>query len=86
MLKDPEEGWLNPDFDGNAECELDIDGLLKLLMANYREAHREFDFSSELTEGVKLVYNNVPEYLCGTYRITNYYSQNPAYFFEQWSL
>jgi len=86
MLKDNEEdGWLKPDANGTAVCELDIEGLLKLLLSNYRVAHREFDFSSELRD-MKLIYHNVPEYLCGYYTVVDYYGEKPIHSFEQWSL
>lgn len=86
MMKDSEEdGWLRPDYYGEAECELSIEGLIKLLSTHARTAQREFGFYTEFDKG-KVTLHNVPEHLCGTYKIINYYGQNPIHSFEQWSL
>lgn len=85
MLKDSPEDFLRVNENDEIEVELDIDGLTKLFMTNSRAAAREFNFHSTYQDG-RVSYRNLPEHLCGTYRIQNCYSDNPLYSFEQWSI
>lgn len=85
MLKESAEDFLRVDSNDNVEVELDIDGLLKLLMSNSQVAQREFGFYPEYVDG-KVTLHGVPEHLCGFYTILNFYSDSPIYSFEQWSI